>query len=506
MQATVRIRRDLHTLRVGVAGSCPCTTTSLEVEPFVSFTSTSVARPMSRATAMSRTTALVLIAAIAAAIVGYLASHSSTVAAGAVCALLLGALLARIPAVMFGICLFALCYGPEYLSPGAGVFAQPQLQKGLVYFAILGMALQRGVRPRLLVVPLAYILMAALAILSGHLIPGLTVSQMLSSFVTLTVGWTGLAVAWDLRTDARYLKILALLPVASVLLGALLQVVHVDTLFQYGAGSRLQGASQPAQLALTCFIGCVTASICYRVTRWKYAPLLVGANAVILGLTVSRGAAIATGLALAWPALRFVFSGPEDKRWVPQRWLRATIVLGALAIVAAVLVPALLARDKTGTYIQGQGVVFDSTSGRTVAWHQFYTIAKQAPLFGHGLGAGPITKIAEKGFLAQHNEYLRLFLEGGYVGGGIVLAAIIFVIGTCIRRAPSWIRLDLLGLAIGFAVLSYTDNTLTSCNLQVPFCLVFGILAGTSIRRSRAPDPVPTVTRTSVERPLQTVG
>lgn len=472
----------------------------------MSLTSTSVATPTSRATAVSQTTAMVLIATIGAAIVGFLASHSATVAAGAVCALLLGALLARVPAVVFGACLFALCYGPEYLSPAAGVFAQPQLQKGLIYFAILGMALQRGVRPRLLVVPLAYIVMAILAVLGGHLIAGLTVTQMLSSFVTLTVGWTGLAVAWDLRTDAGYLKILACIPVASVALGALLQVVHVDTLFQYGAGSRLQGASQPAQLALTCFIGCVTASICYRVTRWRWAPLLVVANAVILGLTVSRGAAIATGLALAWPALRFVFSGGEDKRWVPQRWLRGTIVFGALAIVAAVLVPALLARDSTGTYIQGQGVVFDSTSGRTVAWHEFYTIAKQAPLFGHGLGAGPIAKITEKGFLAQHNEYLRLFLEGGYIGGGIVLAAIIFVIATCIRRAPSWIRLDLLGLAIGFAVLSYTDNTLTSCNLQVPFCLVFGILAGTSLQRARAPDAAPSVTTATVERPLQTVG
>jgi hypothetical protein len=451
----------------------------------------------------------VLIATTGAALVGLLAAHSSKVAAGAVCALLLGALLARVPAVVFGVCLFVLCYGPEYLSSTAGVFAQPQLQKGLVYFAVLGMALQRGVRPRYLVVPLAYIVMAILAVINGQLIGGLTVTQMLSSFVTLTVGWTALAVAWDLRTDARYLKILAFLPVASVLLGLLLQAAHLHELFQQGAGyatTRLQGASQPAQLALTAFIGCVTASICYRVTRWKYAPALVVANAVILGLTVSRGAAIALGLALAWPALRFVFSGREDKRWVPQRWIRATIVFGAMAIVAAVLVPALLARDKTGAYIPGEGVVYDSTSGRTAAWHEFYTIAKQAPLFGHGLGAGPITKIAEKGFLAQHNEYLRLFLEGGYIGGGIVLAAIIFVIGSCIRRAPSWIRLDLLALAIGFAVLSYTDNTLTSCNLQVPFCLVFGILAGTSVPRARAPDSAVSVPGATVERPLQPVG
>ena len=77
----------------------------------MSLTPTSVTR------STPRNSAIVLIATIGAAIVGLLATHSSTVAAGAVCALLLGALLARVPAVMFGVCLFALCYGPEYLSP-----------------------------------------------------------------------------------------------------------------------------------------------------------------------------------------------------------------------------------------------------------------------------------------------------------------------------------------------------------------------------------------------------
>jgi teichuronic acid biosynthesis protein TuaE len=464
---------------------------------------------MSVAKATNRTASLVLIAAIAAGFVALLANHySTTVAAGAVCALLLGALLARAPAAMFGICLLALAYGPEYLSGGAGVFAQPQLQKGLVYFAVLGMGLQRGFRPRLLLVPVAYVVMAVLSVLHGQLMSGLTLTQMLSSFVTLTVGWTALAVAWDLRSDVCYLKVLSFLPVASVLLGVLLQIAGLHTVLQhgFGAGARLQGASGPAQLALTCFIGCVTASICYRVTRWRFAPLLVVANAVILGLSVSRGAAIALGLALAWPALRFAFSGPEGKRWVPQRWVRATIVFGAAAVVAAAFVPALLARDSTGTYIQGQGVVYDSTSGRTAAWREFYAIAKQSPWFGHGLGAGPVTKITQKGFLAQHNEYLRLFLEGGYIGGGIVLVAIIFVIGACIRRAPPWIRLDLLALAIGFAVLSYTDNTLTSCNLQVPFCLVFGILAGASPLRTSLPAPPRAVESRRVERALEPVG
>lgn len=376
------------------------------------------------------------------------------------------------------------------MGSATGVFGDPQLQKGIVYFAALGMALHRGVRPRFLLVPAAYVVMAILAKLNGQLISGLTLTQMLSSFVTLTVGWTALSIKWDRERDSRYLKVLSVLPVACVLLGVLLQVAGIHPVFDHGTGfdssTRLQGASGPAQLALTSLIACVTASICYRVTRWRWAPLFVVADAAILALTVSRGAAIALAIALAWPITRLALSGASDKRWVPQRWARMAIVCVAAAGAASLVVPSLLNRQDNGTFVPGQGVITDKTSGRSKAWHEFYVIAKQSPLFGHGLGAGPITKIQEKGFLAQHNEYLRLFLEGGYIGGGLVLLAMIIVIGSCIRASPSRIRLDLFGLVLGFLILSYTDNTLTSVNLQLPFCLVFGILAGNPLRRARA--------------------
>lgn len=460
-----------------------------------------------------RSLPIALVAAGGAGLVGFVAtSDSPRVAAGAVFALLLGALLARLPDTTFAISLLVLGYSPEYLGAAAGVFGQPQLQKGLVYFAALGMGLQRGIRPRFLIVPAAYIAMAVLSKLNGQLIAGLTLTQMLSSFVTLTVGWTVLAIKWDLREDVRYLKVLACLPLVCLALGLVLQVAGLHPFLEHGTGfdstTRLEGASGPAQLALTSFIACATASICYRLTRWSLAPVLVVVNATILALTVSRGAAIALGIAMLWPAVRFVVTGAEDKRWLRSRVLRAAVVGLAVAAVVGFAAPQLLNRQSAGDYIQGQGVVYDPTSGRSQAWHEFYVIAEQSPLFGHGLGAGPITKIKEKGFLAQHNEYLRLFLEGGYIGGGLVMLAIVIVIGTCIRLAPRRIRLDLLGLAIGFAILAYTDNTLTSVNLQVPFCMVFGIAASASLARSRGTGLRPTASAPypAPERPLTAVG
>ena len=438
---------------------------------------------------------ITLLSAVAAAVTALVAtSSSSKVAAGVVCALLLGALLARVPAAVFCLCLLMLCYSPQNLGATTGVFGDPQLQKGLVYFATLGIALQRGMRPRFLIVPAAYVVLAVLSEINGQLIAGLNLTQVLSTFVTLTVGWTALAVRWDYEKDLRYLKVLAWLPVACLVAGVFLQAAHLHPVWHYGTGfdhsTRLQGASIPAQLALTAFVACVTASICYRLNRWRWAPLLVVVNAAILALTLSRGAAISLGIAMLWPALRFSFSGAREHRWMRSRSLRMGAVAAALAVVLVVVLPGLLARESTGIYIQGQGVVYDKSSGRDQAWSEFYAIAKRSPLFGHGLGAGPITKIPERGFEAQHNEYLRMFLEGGYIGGGLVLAAILIVVGTCMAKSPKRIRLDLLGFAIGFAVLSYTDNTLTSVNLQVPFCLLFGLTASAAFRRpANAPPP-----------------
>jgi teichuronic acid biosynthesis protein TuaE len=303
------------------------------------------------------------------------------------------------------------------------------------------------------------------------------------------VGWTALSVRWRWDPDVSYLRVLACLPIADVLLGVGLQAAGLhqvwDTSTGFDTSTRLAGASIADILALTSFIACVTASICYRLTRWRFAPVLVVANAAILALTISRGASIALAIAMLYPALRFAFSRGSTVR-TPQ-WLRISALAVAVVIALAVAVPALESRNSNGIYYPGSGTVYNSTSGRLQAWAEFYAIAKQSPLFGHGLGAGPITKVPQQGFLAQHNEYLRLFLEGGYIGGGLVLLAIVIAIATCIARSPPAIRLDLVSLVAGFAVLSYTDNTLTSVSLAIPFCLLLGICASWS---SAWPRPV----------------
>jgi teichuronic acid biosynthesis protein TuaE len=423
-----------------------------------------------------RTVALALACAAA---VGAGAAWAPVGAALAVGVLLLVALISRAPALVFGVALLALAYSPESLESSFGVLNRPELQKGLLYFALVPLALSRGIDSRLLLPVTAYLVLALLSVLHGDLAPGLTEQQMVSTFVTLTIGWTVLAVRWDWERDARYLKVLAFVAPACVGLGVLLHLAGLHQLWAeptaFDASRRLRGASIAAELAFTAFIGCAISYICHREMAWRAAPYLVAANALILALTLSRGAAIALCIAAAWPALRFGLQPFQSSPKTAVARLTALVALAGVLLVT--LVPALEKRNTGGRYYPGLGTFADPTSGRTGAWKEFYAIAQESPLFGHGLGAGPITRIQQQGFLAQHNEYLRIFLEGGYVGGGLVLIAIVLAIGTCIARAPRSIRLDLVGIAVAVAVLSFFDNTLTSVNLTIPLCLMLGLVA-----------------------------
>jgi teichuronic acid biosynthesis protein TuaE len=440
---------------------------------------TTASRPRSSTPSAWSSVGAAALAALVAACVGAAVVDAPELGVLAVCGLLVVAVISRAPALVFGASLLALAYTPEDLGPSFGVLDRPELQKGIVYAALVAMALIRGVDSRLVLPVLAYLVLGALSYLHGDLAPGLTVSQMASTFITLTAGWATLAVKWDWRRDARYLKVLACLGPICVAVGVVLQAAGLHSLWKEPTGFdsswRLRGASAAAQLALMAFGSATAGYVCHRLTRWRPGLYLAAANAVILALTLSRGTAIALGVAAIVPMLRFVLAPLPTRRGAALARLALAFALAGLVAVA--LVPKLEERNAGGRYYAGQGTFHDPTSGRTDAWKQFYAIAQQSPLFGHGLGAGPITKIQEQGFLAQHNEYLRMFLEGGYVGGGLLLLAMVLAIGTCIARAPPFLRLDLAGIAIAWAGLSFFDNTLTTINLTVPLGLTFALAA-----------------------------
>jgi O-antigen ligase len=244
---------------------------------------------------------------------------------------------------------------------------------------------------------------------------------------------------------------------------------------------RLYGAMIAPYLGGAALGGCAAALLLARTHAGRALPCLAAANALILCATVSRGSLIALVIAASPLAVRFLATsvGP---RLQPLRVLVAGIALVAVVLAAS---PLFGARNAEVGWVNGVGEVSDPTSGRSAAWAQFYAAAEENLAFGRGLGAGPVIRVEQQGFLAQHNEYLRLLVEGGFVGGGLVLAAIIATLALCIRRAPRTVRPDLVALALAFAFLSFVDNSLSVTQMAVPTLLVLSLAgAGRAARPS----------------------
>jgi O-antigen ligase len=431
-----------------------------------------------------------LAAVLIAAAVG-VGANAAPLGAAVIAALLVAvAVMLRHSTALFAGSMLLLAYTPEYLGVG-GPLSRPEFQKGSIYLALLVLIAARGVNARMLLPVAAYVVLAVLSILHKDLAPGLTAGQMVSSFVTLTVGWVALSVRWR-ETDLWLLKVVAALPVLCVLLGVVLQLAGLHELVQpataFDPVARLRGAAIASQLALIAFVASIVATVLWRLTRWRFAPLALVLNVAILAATASRGAAVALAIALAAPILRYALA---SLRRSPRLGVLQLAALAAVVGVAvAVMLPRLEARNTGGRYYAGHGTITDPSSGRDVAWNEYYAIAWESPLYGHGLGAGPVIKIEQQGFLAQHNEYLRLFLEGGFVGGGLVLYAMMLAVCFAVARAPRVIRLNLVGAGLGVAFVAVTDNPLSSVGLIVPFCLLLGICA--SLRdRSTVMGPIP---------------
>ena len=233
----------------------------------------------------------------------------------------------------------------------------------------------------------------------------------------------------------EFLRVLAASPVACVLLGVLLEAAGLDDLFRAGTGfdttTRLQGASIPDQLSLSSFVGAVTASTAF-VSRAGAGLPPRGRRRGDSWPHRSRGASIALGLAMLWPALRFPFGAAAD-RSVTRRWTRITALVAVVGFVVGFAVPALLSRNSVGTYYEGVG----SSTTRPVAGRspgRSFTRSKKSALFGDGLGPDRSPDSGE-GFSRNTTNICACPGRGLHRGRDRALRVVV-VIGMCIVRSP----------------------------------------------------------------------
>ena len=356
------------------------------------------------------------------------------------------------------------------LSPSLEFFVQVQKATVLGYF--LAAALRGRFRLNMATAPLV-----ALGLLLGSTLfyatplEGVTGAQRAQSLITLSAGWLVISVARYSESERlRLLAVLAWLAPVSVMLGVVLWPVEgAPFASDAGSGLRLQGASYAAYLGAYATYG-IGAYICARadgLQRGAGRTSLMIVNAAILLMTLGRGPLIACGI-LAAPSVRLVW---RAGRWRPSLWLisRYSLIFGGI-LGLFVYLPVVLNRT------QGESTA-DSSSGRTEAWNYFISVADVNRLFGRGIGAGPIAgqygpPLIKTNFTGQHNEYVRFFLESGWIGSIIFWFALLVAAIMLVSTVPRRYRPHVAALFVAFLVFSLTDNTISSLELFLTFSVL----------------------------------
>jgi O-antigen ligase len=353
---------------------------------------------------------------------------------------------------------------------------------GITAAAVL-YALSNGVHGRRLLPIAAVAVIALLSFGPAAFHPELTAIQVLRSFVALSTTWVLLAARRTAAEAERQLLALSLLPSLNLLLGLLLAAAGLHPLMrhEFTGAWRLQGAAIPAYLGILCIIGVIAAMHAWSLGR-RGSGLLVVLNSTVAILSGTR-----TAMALC---LVVVLAGLVGRaRLLHLRTTFPAAVIYALVLVASAYayLPALRAR-----FYGNPRETVVNTSGRADAWVFYWHTWAVDPAFGRGLGASTVANTGQlpSAFQVPHNEYLRLLVDGGWVGLTLYLLAASTALSPLVRRtAPARSR---VGIAIAaWAVYCFVDNGLSNPHANATFpTLIAAVAAWTGSRgHSRPGDP-----------------
>lgn len=340
---------------------------------------------------------------------------------------------------LLGCCVARWCVRPDPFNPG------------FAFIAIFGLSLAHGLHPSL---PL-----------------GESVRSLLGSAAPFAFSFANLPRRWS-RAVARSVQLHSTLRLtAGIVLGAL----GVRPLFTGQTGLRLAGPGHPAFLAGFAMAGIWASLLALLLGGRRRDIALLGVNFAILALTGARGplaiASVVTVLALVFaPAPAF----PPPRR-------------AALLVTAGLALVAMVALSEEARGIRLLGILRGDEaglSGRDLIWPIFRDARDASPWVGWGVGAGKVL-VAEDdplarllGTTAAHNEYLRIGVDGGWLG--LALLVTMFVAWTWwhTRRLSPTERVVLRLVMAGFAVHAYTDNVLIATTASVLFTWVSAAFAG----------------------------
>jgi putative inorganic carbon (HCO3(-)) transporter len=239
--------------------------------------------------------------------------------------------------------------------------------------------------------------------------------------------------------------------------------------FHYSGGfARVRGTfNHPNPFAIYLTLMLIMGGAIFRFVRERFRlplGLLLAACGVMLVLTYTRSAWIATVAGL------LVVGGLQGKKTI--------MAVGLLAVVVALFVPSVAARfsdlDQTST---ATGEAGNSLVWRFDYWRQAIDLNRN-PVLGIGLSSVRIEGSEEK---APHNDFIRVYVETGFLG----LAAYLWFLARGAAVAIRGLRetehgpfhglvVGFTGVFVAFCILSIVSNVITQL---VIFWYVAGLAA-----------------------------
>lgn len=322
---------------------------------------------------------------------------------------------------------------------------------------------------------LAFPAMTVAGLLHG-LWPGLTLADGLRSLVGSMAPFAFACLRLPGRWCRRVIAAALLAPFAGLGLGAVLAAGGLRPLYMLQDGAlRLGASSHPAFLA-----GFTLTSLYALLLERVRGPVRGGFLLLAGDLAILLATGARAPLALAALFILLVTLCVRSPAW-PWRARLPLLLAGGAAPALAIFAAPLLGFLRLLT-LAAQGEV-TSLSNRTLIWPVYEAAFWQSPWFGWGTGAGkvvvpvgtPLWQLL--GTNAAHDEYLRIAVEGGAVGLGLLL--LLFLLwwrqGTRGMRRPERQVMMLVGLV--FAVHSATDNTLIATTATLFFAWVTAVFA-----------------------------
>ncbi|MBN9507799.1 MAG: O-antigen ligase family protein [Alphaproteobacteria bacterium] len=276
------------------------------------------------------------------------------------------------------------------------------------------------------------------------------------------------------------------IPTLIVVFGVVLAGAGIRPLFIELGGIRLEGSTHPA------FLGGFAAAAIYagllelfRGGRSRYLWSII-VNYVILVLSGARAP-----LFLAFMVTLITFVALRSEQFPLRR--RIMPVLAGMLLLP-VLVSIALGGSSAIRLFDMLSSENDASnmSGRDILWPYFEAAWQASPTFGWGVGAARMVLDPDSlvvkllGTTAAHNEYLRMGVEGGYVGIFTLVTLMALWGWSHTRGAPRADRFILRLVLIAFAIHSITDNTLIAGTASILFTWFSATFARIALEREDA--------------------